>query len=162
MIVLICSHLSYFFLWAVRHATPVHKYPHSAGKCWDSSPSLKCAQQLCLICNNHWAFFIWNNIPRALAIVFSLQLNTRHHVLRHQSANENFILKVRFSLILSCLSSIWSMAIDSYSGGSRPSLQHATLYVESAYCRRRNAFLDYIMKTHRRVIQPSWHSGISR
>ena len=34
----------------------------TAGRCWNCSSLLKCAQQLCSFHNNHCAFSIWNNI----------------------------------------------------------------------------------------------------
>ena len=41
--------------------------------------------------------------------------------------------------------------------GSHPSSRNATLHVESAYCRRRNAFIDYVMKRH--SAEPAIWSG---
>ena len=152
MIILLCSHVSYFFLWAAQHTTAVHKYQCShgittAGRSGDCSSSLKCAQQLCLIHNSHYAFFIQNSIFPGSCFFNSIKYLTLFF--RIWSATENFIVKARFSLFFPCLSSICSIAIDSYSGdqkmvmraaGIRPSSWNATLHVESAYCRCQNAF----------------------
>ena len=70
----------------------------TAGRCWDRSSSLKYAWQLCFIENNHRALEV---VPgHSLRFVFSVQWNTWHRTFRHLSATENFITKVRFSLIL--------------------------------------------------------------
>ena len=124
---------------------------------WFCSSSLKCAQQLSFIPKTHCAFFRWNNIFLGHCFFSS---NTGYCIFRHLSTTKNFITKVRFSLILFCVSSIWTLAIESYSdnrwtkqpamraAGSGHSSRYSTLHVESAYCRRQNGLVNFIMKRH--------------
>ena len=68
MIYWFCSHVSCVFLWTAQHSNIPLQYTNTSihmlqyHRCWDCSSSLKCAQQLYLIHNSHYAFLIWNNI----------------------------------------------------------------------------------------------------
>ena len=94
----------------------------------------------------------------SLAIVFSVQWNTWHPTFRHQRATENFLVKVRFSLILPCLSSIWSIAMDSDSGyqtdGSEGSWQQP-FFVARHVARHTSCGTEmFLLTTAWRVILP--------
>ena len=164
MIYLLCLHVSYFFIWA---AQPVFTWCNTtAGRCWDCSSPVKCTQQLCLVYNSHYHSKYEITFP--LAIVFSVQWNFGHSILRHLCSTELCWIEIFHSKgkifthislpVINLKHSHWQLfwQPNAWRWGQLAfallcGTPHFMRNLHTArQCRRRNlnALINYIMKSH--------------